>query len=158
MKDSDVQQAIKTTERNLMNKDKPTLYLIRGCPGAGKSTFATSMNQSAMTLINLEADDYFQKYNPDTNAFDYNFDPTKLKDAHQWCQTTALHFLQEGMNVSVSNTSVTEWEVQQYMDIAMLAGANFVSMIVENYHNGKNIHGCPDEKVQQMKKKFYIQL
>lgn len=158
MKDSDVQQAIKTTERNLMNKEKPTLYLIRGLPGAGKSTFANLMNQHAMTIINLEADDYFQKYNADTNSFNYIFDATKLKEAHQWCQDTALHFLQEGFNVSVSNTSVTDWEVATYSDIAMLSGANFVSMIVENYHGNKNIHGCPDEKVQQMKRKFYVQL
>jgi len=43
-------------------------------------------------------------------------------------------------------------------DIANLAGANFISMIVENYHGNKNVHGCPDEKVQQMKRKFYVQL
>ncbi len=141
-----------------MNKEKPTLFLIRGTPGSGKSTLATLMNQHAMTLINLEADDFFKTYNKDTNTFDYNFDASKLKEAHQYCQSTAKHFLELGFNVSVSNTSVTEWEVQQYMDIAMITGANFVSMIVENYHNGKNIHGCPDEKVQQMKRKFYIQL
>jgi len=141
-----------------MNKNKPTLFLIRGCPGSGKSTFATLMNDCAMTLINLEADDFFKIYNKDTNAFEYNFDPTKLKDAHQYCQSSALHFLEQGFNVSVSNTSVTEWEVATYADIAMLAGANFVSMIVENYHGNKNIHNCPDEKVQQMKRKFYIQL
>jgi hypothetical protein len=109
-------------------------------------------------MINLEADDFFTKYNAVTNSFDYDFDPTRLKDAHQWCQSTALHFLQEGFNVSVSNTSVTDWEVATYMDIANITGANFISMIVENYHGNKNIHGCPDEKVQQMKKKFYVQL
>lgn len=141
-----------------MNKDKPTLFLIRGVAGAGKSTFANLLNQYALTLINLEADDYFTSYNKDTNSFDYNFDPTKLKDAHQWCQSTAMHFLEQGMNVSVSNTSVTEWEIAIYMDIANLAGANFVSLIVENYHGNKNVHGCPDEKVQQMKRKFYMQL
>jgi uridine kinase len=141
-----------------MNKDKPTLFLIRGVAGAGKSTFANLLNQYALTMINLEADDFFQKYNAETNSFDYNFDPTKLKDAHQWCQSTAMHFLEQGFNVSVSNTSVTDWEVGQYMDIANLAGANFVSLIVENYHGNKNIHGCPDEKVQQMKRKFYVQL
>jgi len=141
-----------------MNKEKPTLFLIRGVPGSGKSTFATLMNDCAMTLINLEADDFFKTYNKDTNAFEYNFDPTKLKEAHQYCQSSALHFLEQGFNVSVSNTSVTDWEVATYMDIANLAGANFVSMIVENYHGNKNIHNCPDEKVQQMKRKFYVQL
>ncbi len=141
-----------------MNKEKPTLFLIRGVPGSGKSTFANLLNQYALTMINLEADDFFTTYNKDTNSFDYNFNPTKLKEAHQWCQSTAMHFLEQGFNVSVSNTSVTEWEVGQYMDIANATGANFVSLIVENYHNGKNIHGCPDEKVQQMKRKFSIQL
>jgi len=138
--------------------NKPTLYLIRGIPGSGKSTFAELMNQQAMTLINLEADDYFKTYNKDTNSFDYNFDPTKLHAAHRYCQTAAKVFLRDGFNVSVSNTSVTDWEVQTYRDIANECNAKFVSLIVENYHDGKNIHGCPDEKVQQMKKKFSIKL
>jgi hypothetical protein len=106
----------------------------------------------------LEADDFFQKYNPVTNLFDYEFDPTKLEKAHEYCQYVTKHFLEQGFNVSVSNTSVTDWEVATYMDIANITGANFVSMIVENYHGNKNIHGCPDEKVQQMKRKFYVQL
>lgn len=137
---------------------KPTLYLIRGVPGSGKSTFAELMNQQAMTLINLEADDYFKTYNKDTNSFDYNFDPTKLQAAHRYCQTAAKVFLKDGFNVSVSNTSVTDWEVQTYKDIADECGAKFVSLIVENYHDGKNVHGCPDEKVEQMKRKFHVKL
>lgn len=137
---------------------KPTLYLIRGVPGSGKSTFAELMNMQAMTLINLEADDYFKTYNKETNSFDYNFDPTKLQVAHQYCQTAAKVFLKDGFNVSVSNTSVTDWEVQTYKDIADECGAKFVSLIIENYHDGKNVHGCPDEKVEQMKRKFHVKL
>lgn len=137
---------------------KPTLYLIRGVPGSGKSTFAELMNMQAMTLINLEADDYFKTYNKETNSFYYNFDPTKLQAAHKYCQTAAKIFLKDGFNVSVSNTSVTDWEVQTYKDIADECGAKFVSLIVENYHDGKNVHGCPDEKVEQMKRKFHVKL
>lgn len=141
-----------------MNKEKPTLFLIRGLPGSGKSTFAAILNKCAVTTLDVEADDYFYKYNAVTNCFDYNFDASKLGEAHTYCRSTALHFLEQGFNVSVSNTSVTDWEIQTYMDIAMMAGANFVSLIVENYHGNKNIHGCPDDTIQKMKSKFCIQL
>jgi hypothetical protein len=32
------------------------------------------------------------------------------------------------------------------------------SLIVENRHGGKNVHNCPEEKVEMMKKRFEIQL
>jgi predicted aminopeptidase len=99
-----------------------------------------------------EADDYF------TNAGEYQFDPTQLEQAHQQCKRNTWLALYEGMSVAVSNTSCTEWEVETYATIARETEANFVSIIVENRNNTKNIHGCPDAKVEQMKRKFHVKL
>jgi adenylate kinase family enzyme len=51
------------------------LFLVRGLPGSGKSTFATHIwNEYAV----CEADKFF--YDKEGN---YNFDPSKIKDALQ---------------------------------------------------------------------------
>ncbi len=52
-----------------------TLYIVRGIPGSGKSTFAKTLGGQ-----HYEADMFFI----DENGV-YNFDFTKIKDAHQWC-------------------------------------------------------------------------
>jgi tRNA A37 threonylcarbamoyladenosine biosynthesis protein TsaE len=134
------------------SKGKPTLYLIRGVAGAGKSTFAQSLLQSRLVQRVYEADDHFI-----ING-EYRFDPTLLEDAHYQCQRNTWLALYEGMSVAVSNTSCAEWEVGVYQNIAKETEANFVSIIVENRNNTKNIHGCPDSKIEQMKRKFDIKL
>lgn len=131
---------------------KPTLYLIRGVPGSGKSTFAQSLLDNRLVQRVYEADDYFI-----ING-QYRFDPTLLEDAHYQCQRNTWLALYEGMSVAVSNTSCADWEVGIYAKIARDTEANFVSIILENRHDGKNIHGCPDTKVEQMKRKFSVKL
>lgn len=133
-------------------RNKPTLYLIRGLPGSGKSTFAWQLFKNRVVQRMYEADDYF------TDAGVYQFDPTKLEQAHQQCKRNTWLALYEGMSVAVSNTSCADWEVETYATIARETEANFVSIILENRHDGKNIHGCPDAKVEQMKRKFHVNL
>ena len=131
-----------------------TLYLIRGIPGSGKTTLAVNlcMNMKHPPVL-LEADKYF------INASGvYEFDASKLKRAHEYCYTRALVNLLQGSDVIVSNTSTTEKEVQRYQQLAEELGVNFVSLIVENRHGGKNTHGVPEDKIQQMKDRFSIKL
>ena len=54
------------------------LTLVRGLPGSGKSTFANWIwNEYAI----CEADKFFVD-----NEGNYNFDATKLREAHEWCR------------------------------------------------------------------------
>jgi len=133
---------------------KPTLYLIRGVPGSGKSTFAQELEDACVVSYVLEADNYF--INQSTG--EYNFDASKLKQAHEWCQLSAIRSLNNQNSVAVSNTSTTEKEVETYRKIAEECNANFVSLIVENRHSGVNIHNVPEDKIQQMKQRFSIKL
>jgi uridine kinase len=48
---------------------KPTLYLIRGVPGSGKSTFAQSLLDKFVVQRMYEADQYFVQNG------EYQFDP-----------------------------------------------------------------------------------
>ena len=132
--------------------NKPTLYLIRGVPGAGKTTFANMLNSRLLVDRVYEADQYFYKDGV------YEFNPLKLHKAHSQCQRNTRIALSEGLSVAVSNTSCEEWEVEIYQNIAAEYDANFVSIIVENRHGNENVHGCSDDKVEQMKRKFSVRL
>jgi len=130
------------------------LYLLRGLPGSGKSTLAKQLGGS-----HFETDKYFVGENGE-----YNFDGSKLKEAHQWCQDSVSnamvlnHTTGEHETIVISNTFTQEWEMKPYMDIAKEWGYRVFTIIVENRHGGVNQHGVPDEKLQQMKDRFEIKL
>lgn len=124
------------------------LFLLRGLPGSGKSTLAESLGGSHM-----EADKYF------TYEGKYEFDVTKLKDAHDWCQNAVRVFMEnKNKRVVVSNTFTQEWEMQPYFDLAEKHGYRVYSLIVENRHGGVNEHGVPEDKLKLMKKRFEMKL
>ena len=130
----------------------PTLYLIRGCPGSGKSTFAYNLFDCGLVDNIFEADQFFQKVGS------YEFVPQLIGEAHQECQQNTIRALRLGLSVAVSNTSTTEREVETYAKIAEEAGAKFVSIVVENRHGGTNLHNVPEEKIEQMRKRFSVKL
>lgn len=134
------------------------LTLLRGLPGAGKSTFANFIwNDYAI----CEADKFF--YDKEGN---YNFDATKLKLAHVRCFNQVRDRMEENKKsqglyypeIVVSNTFTQEWEMEKYYELAEQYGYRVFSIIVENRHDGKNVHGVPDEKLEQMKNRFQIKL
>lgn len=131
----------------------PTLYLIRGVPGSGKSTFAKSLHQAGIVSEVMEADDFFI----DAEG-KYKFNPSHLYDAHALCQDRTELYLREGFSIAVSNTSTNEKEVESYRKIAEKHNAKFVSIIMENRHEGVNVHNVPEEKIQQMKNRFSVKL
>lgn len=131
-----------------------TLYLIRGVPGSGKSSFANELLNYNLVDYVQEADSYFV----DSSTSEYKFDPCLLGVAHLECKKGVMSALELGLSVAVSNTSTTEREVQVYKEIAEKYNARFVSLIVENRHEGKNVHNVPEEKIKQMKDRFSIKL
>ena len=129
-----------------MNK---TLYLVRGIPGSGKSTFAKHLDGFLR-----EADMYF--INREDGS--YNFDPSKIKDAHNWCRQEVESIMKEEENVIVSNTFTQEWEMDAYYQLAKQYGYQVFSVIVENRHEGVNQHGVPQDKLEIMRNRFEIKL
>jgi predicted kinase len=123
------------------------LILLRGLPGSGKSTFAKRIcNQ------HVEADMFFMEDG------EYKFDPTKLKQAHEWGRNKAQEWMKQGYNVVVSNTFTQEWEMDPYYWLAEQYGYRVHSLVVENRHDGVNEHGVPADKLEQMKNRFEIKL
>jgi len=124
------------------------LILVRGLPGSGKSTFAKSLG-----CPYFEADEYFVKDNR------YVFDGSKIKLAHQWCKERTEHVMREGIKkIAVSNTFTQEWEMEDYYKLAEQYGYSVFSVIVENRHNGTNVHGVPEDKLEIMKERFQVKL
>lgn len=125
------------------------LILLRGLPGSGKSTFAKSLGVSE----HYEADMFFERNGK------YEFEPSRLKDAHQWCRDLVwMSMKREEAKIVVSNTFTQEWEMKAYYDLAQEHGYQVFSVVVENRHNGENIHECPKEKVEIMRNRFEIAL
>lgn len=125
------------------------LYIVRGIPGSGKSTFAKTLGGQ-----HYEADMYFID-----EEGNYNFDVTKIKDAHQWCQSfVETDMVLEYPKIVVSNTFTQEWEMEPYFKLAKEYGYKTFSIVVENRHGGVNQHGVPQDKLQMMKDRFQIKL
>jgi predicted kinase len=124
-----------------------TIVLLRGLPGAGKTTLAKMIcNQR------FEADMFFEQDG------EYKFDATKIKEAHAWCQEKVDYTMSQGYNVVVSNTFTQEWEMEPYYEMAKKYGFQVHSVIVENRHGGVNEHNVPEDKLQQMKDRFQVKL
>lgn len=133
---------------------KGDLILLRGIPGSGKTTLGsvilqTPTNQSPEIL---SADDFFY----DENGH-YNFDASKLKEAHNNCQFRCSERMrQEASRIVVANTFTQEWEMEPYFEMATRYGYRVHSVIVENRHGNKNVHNVPEDKVELMKARFEI--
>ena len=128
------------------------LYIVRGIPGSGKSTFAKTL--VTKDYCHKEADMFF--IDRDGN---YNFNPSQIKDAHKWCQEE-MNFLMrlEHSPIVVSNTFTQEWEMEPYFKLAEKYGYRTFSLIVENRHGGVNEHDVPEDKLELMKNRFEVKL
>lgn len=121
-----------------------TIYLLRGLPGAGKSTLASQLSTNI-----CEADMFFMRNGK------YEFDVNGLGAAHLWCRDRCETFMKDGVSsVVVSNTLTSTKELKPYTELAEKYGYMVVSVIVENRHGNKSIHDVPDETLDRMKERL----
>lgn len=138
-------------------KKKPCLCLIIGLPGSGKSTLGHQLKEfldlrrdrrnENLTVLR-ETDEYFV----DATTKEYKFDPSKLAEYHAECQKSTECDLSNGVNVIVTNTNLTKWERKHYFGIARRTKCIVRIIIMRN--NYGNVHGVPQEKIDQMKERF----
>jgi predicted kinase len=135
------------------------LYIVRGIPGSGKTTFAKML--VGEDFLVCEADKYFI----DKETGEYNFDSTKIKEAHKFCQDTVESYMKDSLandqfyrEIAVSNTFTQEWEMRPYFELAKNYGYKVFSVVVENRHGGTNQHGVPEEVLTKMCERFEITL
>jgi predicted kinase len=125
------------------------LYIVRGVPGSGKSTFAENISRAVCT-----ADDYHTD-----RAGNYNWKPENVGRAHDWCQRKCARFMKKGISpIAVANTSTTEREFKAYQEMARKKGYRVFSVIVENRHGGVDSHNVPVETLEKMRNRFEVKL
>ena len=132
------------------------LILLRGLPGSGKSTLAKIILQlpSNAEPEVLSADDFFEN-----KEGEYNFDATKLKEAHNYCQFRCSERMrQQKARIVVANTFTQEWEMEEYFKMAERYNYRIHTIVVENRHGSNNVHNVPEDKIEQMRNRFEIKL
>lgn len=92
--------------------NKPKLYCLVAASGAGKSSLALKLSEEHDAVI-CSADHYFFD-----SVGQYNFDPSKLGQAHQFCYEKATKALQEGKNVIIDNTNAKAKDRGKYLKLA----------------------------------------
>lgn len=125
----------------------PTLLIIRGLPGAGKTTIAKALCESNLFSTYVEADMFMKNA-----AGEYEYDPSKLEYCHRKCQIQVEEALVRGDNVIVSNTSLTHKEVEDYRKIAFAHNANV--QIMELKSPFKSVHNVPAASLVAMSGKW----
>jgi hypothetical protein len=129
------------------------LYIVRGLPGSGKSTFGLSIEHTTGEIPDcFAADDYFVG---DDGV--YRFDRFKLPQAHAACQVGVQVALASGSSCIVANTFTQRWEMQPYLDMARHSNARII--VVDCYDGGmtdaelaaKNVHGVTEDIIASMR-------
>lgn len=119
----------------------PTLYIVRGLPGSGKSTFAKSLG-----VFMVEADMFHMVDGK------YNWEPKNVSAAHKWCKRQVYSAMIEGIDVAVSNTFTQSWEFVNYVDFAKTLGYTVKVYCCKG--NFQNVHDVPEDVLEKMKNRF----
>ena len=120
------------------------LTIVRGLPGAGKSTYAKTVK-----AMHFESDMFFEDH---LGKYEYN--RNLIGAAHDWCYGHVVKCLMYGFDVVVSNTFCAEWEMEKYLNLPNLM-PEVELHVVELHTQYGSIHGVPDEAVERMKARWF---
>ncbi len=129
-------------KRFLENKLQKVMIIMRGVSGSGKSTKARQMAGPSGQIFST--DDFF--------GSNYDFDETKIAEAHQWNQERVRQAAEQGISpVVVDNTNVEAWEMKPYVQLAQQYGyeVQFGEPDTEIWQQAKQANGAALMKVAQ---------
>ncbi len=130
-----------------------SLILLRGLPGAGKSSLATILSEDNRYPM-FSVDDYFTS---EHGVYDFRFDKNHL--AYKTCENNTALAMQAGAaKIFVHNTFTLDWEMEPYFRLAAQHKYRVYVITVENRHGHKNTHQISEEQVKKMAQKYKVRL
>lgn len=126
---------------------KRSLYLIQGVSGSGKSTLARKLIEHGVARLHYEADMFFCKDG------EYQFDGTKLVEAHRWCQKSVDKGISEYHSVVVSNTFTKIEDMEYYLQTACYYQLELVVFRLAG-RRYESIHNVPNHVIERQIKQL----
>lgn len=131
----------------------PSLILLRGLPGAGKSTLVKVLSNNQWPIFSV--DDYFT----DPVSKEYHFEFSENHLAYKACENNTENSMQSKIEkIFIDNTFTLEWEMEPYFKLAKHYHYEIHVVTVENRHHGKNIHGISEDQLKKMAEKYKVVL
>ena len=128
------------------------LYLIRGLPGSGKSTFAATLART-LDCDHWEHDKYLY-----TEEGEYLWTEKRMAYAYRQCLRDTEETMERQEPVIVSNVFPTAKSLKNYRKLAEKYGYQVTYIVVENRRGGTNIHDVPQEALDNMREAFQVSL
>ena len=128
------------------------MYLIRGLPGSGKSTFAGTL-ADAIDAQHFEHDRYL--FTPEG---EYLWTEGRMAYAYRQCLRDTEEAMSQGLQVVVSNVFPTSKSLKNYRKLAEKYDYQLTYIVVENRRGGVNIHDVPQEALDDMRKAFQVSI
>lgn len=114
-----------------------TFYIVRGCSGSGKTSFAKTLHEAL-----------FNSYWCETDKLLYDADGTYhwTRDRVCWAHHETARMLEAAFefgyqNIILSDTSAKAKFFKGYLELAQKHGYRIVSLVVENRHGNESLHG-----------------
>jgi predicted kinase len=129
------------------------LILLRGLPGAGKTTLAKVLSDEGKFPV-FSIDDYFTD---EMGRYEFRFQENHL--AYKQCEERVGDAMQQGVSkIIVHNTFTMEWEMEPYVKLAAEHSYRLHVATVEKWHDGTNVHEIPQEHIERMRSKYTVKL
>jgi hypothetical protein len=122
---------------------QPTLFIVRGHPGSGKTTYGKHILAQHPGTKQIEEDQFFTD-----SKGNYSFDKARIKEAREWCILAVKKVLCSGSNALVSNDFITRQEMAPFIALG------YRTQIVEMGMDFPNTHGLSPKVVQAKKEAF----
>lgn len=131
----------------------PTLVILRGLPGSGKSSLAQVLSEEGKYPV-FSIDDYFTD-----SEGNYQFIYNENYKAYALCEMNCMQAMEAGVKkIFIDNVFSLDWELEPYVQLASAYKYRLFVLTVEKRHEGENIHGIEAEQIERMAEKYKVKL